>query len=144
MGCQTGYQKRNKEILAWAKKKRRHIKRDELLSYLSGRSPPRRTSDVYSTATVGSNGMSLQPLTADSVDAGVQCYGPLDSFQVRQDLVTAPFFAAAGLGTVFHSNRRRSFNESSLNDSEGREGRKRSSSSMDIVMDSPHKRNRYF
>ena len=101
---------------------------------------------MYSTctATVGSNGMLLQPLASDSVDAGVQCYGPLDPFQVRPDLATAPFFAAAGLGTVFHSNRRRSFNESSLSDTEGRDGRKRSASSMDIVMDSPHKRNRYF
>ncbi|EDO35467.1 predicted protein, partial [Nematostella vectensis] len=41
-GHQTGCCRRNKDLLSWAKKKRKLIRRDELLSYLAGRSPPRR------------------------------------------------------------------------------------------------------
>ncbi|XP_065580119.1 HUWE1-associated protein modifying stress responses-like isoform X2 [Artemia franciscana] len=39
-GIQVGYQRRNKEIAQWAKRKRRNIKRDELLSFLAGKPPP--------------------------------------------------------------------------------------------------------
>ncbi|XP_044252447.1 UPF0472 protein C16orf72 homolog isoform X3 [Tribolium madens] len=38
---QCGYQKRNKEILNWAKRKRRLICREDLLAYLSGKLPPK-------------------------------------------------------------------------------------------------------
>lgn len=37
---QCGYQKRNKEILNWAKRKRHLIRREDLLAYLSGKPPP--------------------------------------------------------------------------------------------------------
>ncbi|XP_022200928.1 UPF0472 protein C16orf72 homolog [Nilaparvata lugens] len=44
LGIQTGYQRRNKEILNWARKKRRYIRREDLISYLAGKSlPPRAT-----------------------------------------------------------------------------------------------------
>ncbi|KAK2714383.1 hypothetical protein QYM36_008821 [Artemia franciscana] len=39
-GIQVGYQRRNKEKAQWAKRKRRNIKRDELLSFLAGKPPP--------------------------------------------------------------------------------------------------------
>lgn len=42
LGIQCGYQRRNKEILSWARKKRRHIRREDLLAYLAGKSPPPR------------------------------------------------------------------------------------------------------
>ncbi|KAG5882624.1 hypothetical protein JTB14_013313 [Gonioctena quinquepunctata] len=37
---QSGYQKRNNEIFNWAKRKRRLIRRDDLLAYLAGKHPP--------------------------------------------------------------------------------------------------------
>lgn len=38
---QVGYQRRNKEIAEWARsKKRRYIRRDDLLSYLAGKPLP--------------------------------------------------------------------------------------------------------
>ena len=38
---QCGYQRRTREIVDWARsKRRRYIRRDELLSYLAGKPPP--------------------------------------------------------------------------------------------------------
>lgn len=45
-GIQQGQKKRNREIMAWAKKKRKVIKREELLAFLSNR-PYRETSPLY-------------------------------------------------------------------------------------------------
>jgi hypothetical protein len=44
---QSGYQKRNKEILNWAKRKRRLICREDLLAYLSGKLPPKPNHHQY-------------------------------------------------------------------------------------------------
>ncbi|XP_060521479.1 HUWE1-associated protein modifying stress responses [Cylas formicarius] len=41
---QSGYQKRNNELLHWAKRKRRLIRREDLLAYLAGKPPPPRQS----------------------------------------------------------------------------------------------------
>ena len=149
VGFQSGYQKRNKDVLSWAKKKKKIILREELLSYLAGRSPPRRTHEVRhtSTTTLGSNSMILPPgMDSDSVDTGVQCYGsPFSAFAVRPEINTNAFFAASGGLGSYHSPRRRSHSDANFGDTEAREGRKRSACSTDIVMESPsHKRNRYF
>lgn len=40
ISSQNGYNKRTKELLTWAKKKKSYIRREELLSFLSGRSYP--------------------------------------------------------------------------------------------------------
>ncbi|MCL4140841.1 UNVERIFIED_CONTAM: hypothetical protein GTU68_051797 [Idotea baltica] len=42
LGSQSGYQKRTRELAVWARR-RRHIRRDELLAFLSGKSPPPKT-----------------------------------------------------------------------------------------------------
>ncbi|GLG94134.1 UPF0472 protein C16orf72-like protein [Gryllus bimaculatus] len=42
LGLLCGYQRRNKEILNWARKKRHHIRREDLLAYLAGRAAPPR------------------------------------------------------------------------------------------------------
>ncbi|GAB0092229.1 uncharacterized protein DMENIID0001_072190 [Sergentomyia squamirostris] len=45
VAVQCGYQRRNKEIAAWAKKRRRYIRREDLLSYLAGKPlPPHHVS----------------------------------------------------------------------------------------------------
>ena len=40
LGIDYGYQKRTREILNWLKKKKKAVKRDELLAFLSGLSQP--------------------------------------------------------------------------------------------------------
>lgn len=40
MAQKSGYQKRNNELFNWAKRKRRLIRREDLLAYLSGKPPP--------------------------------------------------------------------------------------------------------
>ena len=57
MGYHAGYQKRNRDITNWTKKKRKNIRREDILANLSGRSPPRRK---HSEARA-SNGLSLSP-----------------------------------------------------------------------------------
>ncbi|GCB79549.1 hypothetical protein scyTo_0020221 [Scyliorhinus torazame] len=44
LGVQAGYQRRNKEMLAWVKKRRHIIHREDLLSFLCRKSPPSRNS----------------------------------------------------------------------------------------------------
>lgn len=149
LGFQSGYQKRNKDVLSWAKKRKKIILREELLSYLASRSPPRRTHDVRhaSTTTVGSNSMILPSgMDSDSVHAGVQCYGSsFNAFPVRPEFNSNSFFAASGGLGSYHSPRRRSHSDANTGDTESREGRKRSACPTDIIMESPsHKRNRYF
>lgn len=39
LGFQSGYQRRNKDLLAWAKKRKRHIRREDLLAFLCGKAP---------------------------------------------------------------------------------------------------------
>ncbi|KAH0540416.1 UPF0472 protein C16orf72 homolog [Cotesia glomerata] len=40
LGVDIGRQKRSKEIMNWARKKRRNIRREDLLAYLAGKPPP--------------------------------------------------------------------------------------------------------
>lgn len=42
LGVEMGKQKRSKEIMNWARKKRRMIRREDLLAYLAGKPPPPR------------------------------------------------------------------------------------------------------
>lgn len=42
LGYQYGRQHRNRDIVSWAKKKRRLIRREDLLGYIAGRSPPHK------------------------------------------------------------------------------------------------------
>lgn len=149
LGFQSGYQKRSKDVLSWAKKKKRIILREELLSYLAGRSPPRRNHEARHTSstTLGSNSMVLPSgMDSDILDTDAQyCGTPLDTFTVRPELNTAAYLSAGGGLNSYHSPRRRSHSDTNFGDTEVREGRKRSACSTDIVMESPsHKRNRYY
>ncbi|KAK6312552.1 hypothetical protein J4Q44_G00182160 [Coregonus suidteri] len=40
LGLQISHQRRNKDVLAWVKKRRRTIRREDLISFLCGRAPP--------------------------------------------------------------------------------------------------------
>ena len=45
IGIQIGHQRRTKELVTWLRK-RRHIRREELLGFLAGKSPPPKSSHI--------------------------------------------------------------------------------------------------
>lgn len=47
LAIQCGYQKRNRELLSWVKKRRRNIRREDLLAYISGKPLPLRSTTHY-------------------------------------------------------------------------------------------------
>ncbi|XP_077423388.1 HUWE1-associated protein modifying stress responses-like [Vanacampus margaritifer] len=51
LGIQIGYQRRNKEMMAWVKKRRRTIRREDLISFLCGKNPPPRASRALVAAS---------------------------------------------------------------------------------------------
>ena len=121
-GYQVGHKKRNREVIAWAKKKKRSIKRDELLSYLSGKSPPRYQ-----------RGDSVEDRSSE--DMGMQC---ANAYSTLHNPLLPPVVPAVGFTTW--NRRRNSRNDTFDDDIESceifRETRKRSLSSQDVVMDS--------
>lgn len=58
---QVGYQRRNKEIAEWARsKKRRYIRRDDLLSYLAGKPLPPVSAHHHHQLNSNNNNSSTQ------------------------------------------------------------------------------------
>ena len=43
MGKQYGHNRRSDELITWMKKNRRHLRREDVIGYLCGKSPPPRT-----------------------------------------------------------------------------------------------------
>lgn len=61
---QVGYQRRNKEIAEWARsKKRRYIRRDDLLSYLAGKPLPPVSAHHHHQFSSNNNNSSTQHTT---------------------------------------------------------------------------------
>ena len=58
-GSKYGHRKRNKEIIAWAKKKRKHIRREELLAFLLDKPYP--DSSSLSSANTATNSPISSP-----------------------------------------------------------------------------------
>ena len=56
LGVQCGQQRRTKELIAWAKKRKRNIRREELIAFLCGRNPPPRHRASPSVARSASRG----------------------------------------------------------------------------------------
>uniref|UniRef100_A0A672K1R5 HUWE1 associated protein modifying stress responses a n=1 Tax=Sinocyclocheilus grahami TaxID=75366 RepID=A0A672K1R5_SINGR len=66
LGIQIGHQRRNKDVLAWVKKRRRTIRREDLISFLCGKAPPPRTSRAAPKLTVMSPN---RPPSSDTVSS---------------------------------------------------------------------------
>lgn len=76
LGLQLGYNKRLRDIMTWAKKRRRHIRREELMGFLCGKtpppvknhrhSPPRSRVSSRSHSDKGSPNLSPVPRVTDS------------------------------------------------------------------------------
>jgi len=171
LGSQWGYQRRTRDILAWAKKRRQHIRREDLISFLTGKQPPpsSHARPCVSPHRPNSHGWMDHRNASNHprLPATEVCAAPQDA---KEDLETfkeaialsslngamsnisvgyRPHGGAApGSPTLGSSRRRNGLAE--LNAficeefSRNYDGsRKRSSSSSDIIVDSPtHKRSR--
>uniref|UniRef100_A0A8C4V1Y4 CP072 protein n=1 Tax=Falco tinnunculus TaxID=100819 RepID=A0A8C4V1Y4_FALTI len=72
VGIQIGYQRRNKDVLAWVKKRRRTIRREDLISFLCGKVPPPRNSRAPPRLTVVSPNRATSTETSSSVETDLQ------------------------------------------------------------------------
>uniref|UniRef100_A0A8B9DDP6 Chromosome 16 open reading frame 72 n=1 Tax=Anser cygnoides TaxID=8845 RepID=A0A8B9DDP6_ANSCY len=72
VGIQIGYQRRNKDVLAWVKKRRRTIRREDLISFLCGKVPPPRNTRAPPRLTVVSPNRATSTETSSSVETDLQ------------------------------------------------------------------------
>uniref|UniRef100_A0A4W5K856 HUWE1 associated protein modifying stress responses a n=1 Tax=Hucho hucho TaxID=62062 RepID=A0A4W5K856_9TELE len=171
LGIQISHQRRNKDVLAWVKKRRRTIRREDLISFLCGRAPPPRTSRATLTpghrlTMVSPNRPPPAPETDSSVEADLQPFreaialhglsGAMASISVRSGTPGSPTHvggaAGGGGGSTPVGRRRNGLHDVDLNTFISEEmalhldanPRKRSSAQCnDVITDSPtHKRNR--
>ncbi|XP_008138524.2 HUWE1-associated protein modifying stress responses [Eptesicus fuscus] len=159
-GIQIGYQRRNKDVLAWVKKRRRTIRREDLISFLCGQVPPPRNSRAPPRLTVGSPNRATSTETSSSAETDLQPFreaialhglsGAMAGISVRSGTPGSPTHGGGGSNA---SRRRNGLHDVDLNtfiseemalhlDSGGT--RKRTSAQCgDAIPDSPtHKRNR--
>ncbi|XP_032900375.1 UPF0472 protein C16orf72 homolog [Amblyraja radiata] len=73
LGVQGGYQRRNKEMLAWAKKRRHVIHREDLLSFLCRKSPPSRSSRLAPRLNIPS-GLGVQEDASKTAEGDLQAF----------------------------------------------------------------------
>lgn len=72
LGIQIGCQRRNKEVLAWVKKRRRTIRREDLISFLCGKAPPPRIVRAPPRVTMVPTSRPTTPETGSSVETDLQ------------------------------------------------------------------------
>ncbi|XP_039255937.2 HUWE1-associated protein modifying stress responses-like [Styela clava] len=80
LAIQCGYQRRNKELLAWVRKKKRNIRREDLISFLCGKSPPHRSS-VSSRSSRPSSSASVSKTDVVTHDSDLQQFQEALSMQ---------------------------------------------------------------
>ncbi|KAM9304848.1 HUWE1-associated protein modifying stress responses 1 [Gastrophryne carolinensis] len=159
LGHQTGGQRRNKEVLAWVKKRRRTIRREDLISFLCGKIPPPRNSRAPPRLTVVSPNRATPSETGSSVETDLQPFreaialhglsGAMASISVRSSTPGSPTHVSSSSTS---SRRRNGLLDVDLNTFISEEmalhldsgNRKRTSAQCgDVITDSPtHKRNR--
>ncbi|KAM4657116.1 HUWE1-associated protein modifying stress responses 1 isoform 2-T2 [Amazona ochrocephala] len=160
VGIQIGYQRRNKDVLAWVKKRRRTIRREDLISFLCGKVPPPRNSRAPPRLTVVSPNRATSTETSSSVETDLQPFreaialhglsGAMASISVRSSTPGSPTHVSSGSNA---SRRRNGLHDVDLNTFISEEmalhldnggTRKRTSAQcVDVITDSPtHKRNR--
>uniref|UniRef100_H9GUH1 CP072 protein n=1 Tax=Anolis carolinensis TaxID=28377 RepID=H9GUH1_ANOCA len=160
VGIHIGYQRRNKDVLAWVKKRRRTIRREDLISFLCGKAPPPRNSRAPPRLTVVSPSRAASTETSPSVETDLQPFreaialhglsGAMASISVRSSTPGSPTHVSSGSNG---SRRRNGLHDVDLNTFISEEmalhldnggTRKRTSAQCgDGITDSPtHKRNR--
>ncbi|XP_019509142.1 PREDICTED: UPF0472 protein C16orf72 [Hipposideros armiger] len=169
LGVQVGYQRRIKDVLAWVKKGRSTILREDLISFLCGKAPPARppprpSSRMPPKPPAGNPSQATTTESSSSVDVDLQPFheaialhglsGAMANISVRSGAPGSPP-QASGIASGITSGglRKSSLLEDDLNPSDSEElafrldsggTRKRTSAQCgDGVTDSPtHKRNR--
>ncbi|XP_051941159.1 HUWE1-associated protein modifying stress responses [Hippocampus zosterae] len=162
LGIQIGYQRRNKEVMAWVKKRRRTIRREDLISFLCGKNPPPRAARAPPRGAMVAAGRPPPPESGSSVETDLQPFreaialhglsGAMASISVRSSgpppgSPTHPAVAPP------HGRRRNGLHDVDLNTFIAEEmalhldsaaNRKRGAAPCgDVITDSPtHKRNR--
>ncbi|XP_028842428.1 UPF0472 protein C16orf72 homolog isoform X2 [Denticeps clupeoides] len=160
LGIQIGYQRRNKDVLAWVKKRRRTIRREDLISFLCGKAPPPRTSRSAPRLTVMSPNRAASTETVSSVEADLQPFreaialhglsGAMASISVRSSTPGSPTHVSTSSNT---GRRRNGLHDVDLNTfiseemalhlDNGATRKRTSAQCSDVITDSPtHKRNR--
>lgn len=150
LGQQTGRNNRTKDLMAWARKKRRHIRREDLLAYLSGRPLPPRNR--YNSQSGRRHSLSLERglprhshnLAHHSLPSSDPLDADLDRFEEALTLQGISG-TMADLSTGFHSHNPSAQPVESLEEyALYRDHRKRSTQPHDCVHDSPaRKRSRF-
>lgn len=145
MGIQCGRSSRSRELAAWARKKRKHIRRDELLAYLCGKNlPPHRARQNRGHERPLAPRFSPHNQT-DSLETGD--YPVRDTYSL-QGLNGAMANINVGFGRTSTTANSTMGSVSSREDHRIHEDRDRSehrkrassSSSMDVSMDSPSRK----
>ncbi|XP_044518878.1 UPF0472 protein C16orf72-like [Gracilinanus agilis] len=74
LGIQIGYQRRNKDMLAWVKKHTRTIHREDLISFLCGKVPPPRNPRAPQRLTIVPPNRGTSTETSSSVETDLQSF----------------------------------------------------------------------
>uniref|UniRef100_A0A8C4Z6Z8 HUWE1 associated protein modifying stress responses a n=1 Tax=Gadus morhua TaxID=8049 RepID=A0A8C4Z6Z8_GADMO len=125
LGIQLGHQRRNKDVLAWVKKRRRTIRREDLISFLCGKAPPPRSSRTNPRlAVLAPSRASPSPETGSSVETDLQPFreaialhglsGAMASISVRSGPPSSPTHGS-GAGPVCRGGRRNGLHDVDLN-----------------------------
>lgn len=112
LGYHAGYQKRNRDITNWSKKKRRNIRREDILAHLSGRSPPRSKKLTESRSA---NGLSLSP-KPNSMESDILTFGENKDFDFTAFMEGRNPFAEGG-------RKRHNYNDINMHESPHKRGR---------------------
>jgi len=149
-GIQHGHQRRNRDILNWVKRKRRNIRRDDLIAYICGKSPSH--IKARSNNNLGLNVSRIDTRTSPLVsmeDSEIETSEP-DMRLYRDALVLQDLNGAMSNANIdFDSHEQDLSSENSVQDNIHRyifdeiHSRKRTSSN-DMHIESPsRKRNRF-
>lgn len=122
---QCGYTRRNKELISWAKRRRHHIRREDLLAYLAGKPPPPSRVSHHRSSPRPQNISPLPSSTQPAmIPAPENLAGESDLRAFREALVASPVA-------------RRNRDLCAFITSEITRHCKRSASPSDVTMDSP-------
>ncbi|XP_074648561.1 HUWE1-associated protein modifying stress responses 1-like [Tubulanus polymorphus] len=141
-----GQQKRTKDILSWVKKRRRHIRREELVAFLCGKTPPPRHKPSATCARPPGRSSPLRQPSQVAVETHVE---EPDLQPFRDALALQGLNGAmSNVSVEYRPASRNNIDDLNcfiMNEFSRHNERKRSASPNDVIMDSPgRKRSRLY
>lgn len=98
LGLACGHHRRTRDFLSWAKKRRRHIRREDMIAYICGKTPPVRTRPA-SALSWGPSKVSVVDRTSPRLPSVVE------SREEREDMTDlTPFRDALALQRKLRPN----------------------------------------